>query len=262
MKTSDILKKYSIRLKKSLSQNFLSNDRVAKMIVERTKVKKGDVVVEIGAGVGTLTLELAKTGALVYAYEIDDELRPVLEDRLSPFENVVLKFEDFLKSDLSEVPDGFKYVSNIPYGITGPIIEKILKENRFTEAYLMVQREVAQRIVSKPGKRSFGYMSAIVQTFCDVEKIMDVSRSNFVPNPEVDSTVVKLTWKGINVDFEPYSEFLSKLFMKKRKTIRNNLRSMFENPDEILKKLGIDPKIRPEDLRIDEILKLYEEVIS
>ena len=262
MKTSDLLKKYSIRLKKGLGQSFLSDQRVAKRIVEVSGVSEKDLVVEIGAGAGTLTEELARTGANVLAFEIDVSLKPLLEDRLSGFENVELRFEDFLKADLSDLKPGFKYVSNIPYGITGPILEKILRDGRFSKAVLMVQREVADRILSKPGVRSFGYISVLVQTFCRVEKLFDVSRSHFVPNPRVDSTVVSLERREIDLPFDEYRDFLSVLFSNKRKNIKNNLKRVVNDPEPLLRRLKVDPRVRAEALGVEEILGIFREVIG
>ncbi len=257
MKTSELLKKYGIKLKKSLGQSFLSTQSVAERIVKAAEIKKGETVIEIGAGAGTLTEELLKAGANVVAYEIDRNLEKLLIDRLSKYENVTLIFKDFLSADLSFLPDGFVYVANIPYYITGPIIEKILRENRFSRAILMVQKEVANRITSPPGRRDFGYLSALVQTFCDVKKLFDVSRSSFVPNPEVDSTVLGFKPKEIDIPFDEYREFLSKVFMKKRKTIKNNLKGIVKDPEKVLKDLGIDPSLRPEQLGTSQLIKLF-----
>ena len=257
MKTKELLEKYGIKLKKSLSQNFLSDERIAKKIVEKSGVGKEDVVVEIGAGAGTLTEELAKVAKKVIAYEIDERLKDLLEERLSNFENVELIFTDFLKADLSGIPDGFVYVSNIPYGITGPIIEKILREGRFSFAVLMVQKEVAERITSPPGRKSYGYLSALVQSFCNVEKLFDVSKSHFIPNPQVDSTVLKLVWKGKIAPFDEYREFLSIAFSKKRKTLKNNLRGIVKDPLSFLRENRIEEKVRPEEVRPEVLLRLF-----
>ena len=256
MKTSDLLKKYGVRLKKSLGQNFLSDQRIARKIVELSGVDPDDVVVEIGAGAGTLTEEIAKVAKKIIAYEIDRSLEGLLRDRLSHFDNVEIVFEDFLKASLPDV-ENFVYIANIPYSITGPIIEKILRENSFRFATLMVQKEVANRILSRPGRRTFGYLSALVQSYCEVGKLLDVSKSNFVPNPKVDSTVLKLTWKGFDVDFEKYSNFLSKSFEKKRKTLRNNLRSLLRDPDEVFKDMDIDLGKRPEQISVDDFKKMF-----
>jgi 16S rRNA (adenine1518-N6/adenine1519-N6)-dimethyltransferase len=249
LKTSDYLKKYGVRLKKHLGQVFLSDDRIAKRIVKAAELTPEDVVVEIGAGAGTLTEELAKTGARVIAYEIDESLAPILQERLSKYPNVELRFEDFLKA--KNVPEGAICVSNIPYSITGPLMEKII-EWKFKRAIVMIQKEVGERILAKPGKKTYGYLSVVVQTFYEVKKLFDVSRSCFVPNPEVDSTVVDLKRKPVDLDFEKFKKFVSMIFAKKRKTLKNNLRpflSIFE---------GVDLSRRAEQLTVEEIVELYE----
>lgn len=249
LKTSDYLKKYGVKLKKHLGQVFLSDDRIAKRIVKEVGLTPEDVVVEIGAGAGTLTEELAKTGARVIAYEIDESLAPVLRERLSKYPNVELRFEDFLKA--KDIPEGAICVSNIPYSITGPIMEKII-EWKFKRAIVMVQKEVGERILAKPGKKTYGYLSVVVQTFYEVKKPFDVSRSCFVPNPEVDSTVVDLKRKPVDLDFEKFKKFVSMIFAKKRKTLKNNLKpflSIFE---------GVDLSRRAEQLTVEEIVELYE----
>ncbi len=259
MKTSKLLKKYGVKLKKSLGQNFLSDQRIAKKIVDLSGVSSKDVVIEIGAGAGTLTEELAKVVKRVVAYEVDKSLERLLKDRLSIYSNVELVFEDFLKANLPDVKD-FVYVANIPYSITGLIIEKILRENRFKFAVLMVQKEVAERMISKPGRRAYGYLSALVQSYCDVKKLFDVSKSNFVPNPKVDSTVLKLVWNGTDLDFDKYSKFLSKSFEKKRKTLRNNLKSFLKDPDEILGDIDVDLNMRPEQISAKDFQRIFAKI--
>ncbi len=257
MKTSELLKKYGIKLKKFLGQNLLSSQQVAKKIVKLSGVSNKDIVVEIGAGAGTLTEELAKVAKLVIAYEVDFSFKKLLEERLSRFENVRLVFEDFLEADMRGL-EGFIYVANIPYSITGPIFEKILKNARFFFAVLMVQKEVAERILSRPGRRSYSYLSALVQSYCTVEKIMRVSRSHFIPNPKVDSVVLRMIWKGNELNFDEYSKFLSRVFSNKRKTIRNNLKLFIENPEELLKKLNIDPSTRAEQISPESLQRMFK----
>lgn len=260
MKTSELLQRYGISLKKSLGQHFLSTQDVARKIVKSADISNEDTVVEIGAGAGTLTEELAKVAMRVVTFEIDKRFEKLLKDRLSGFENVELIFDDFLKADLSFLPEGFVYVANIPYNITGPIIEKILKEGRFRMAVLMVQKEVAHRMLSSPGSKTFGYLSALVQSFCKVFKILDVPRSFFVPNPDVDSVVVKLVPRGENLPFRDFRAFLSKIFAKKRKTLKNNMKGWVEDVENVLEKLGIDPMTRAEALTVEQIKRLYIEV--
>ncbi|RKX57369.1 MAG: ribosomal RNA small subunit methyltransferase A, partial [Thermotoga sp.] len=123
-------------------------------------------------------------------------------------------------------------------------------------------KEVADRILARPGTRNFGYISALSKVVCDVEKLFDVSRSHFIPNPQVDSTVVLLRKKKDVEDFEALSFFLGKLFSKRRKTVRNNLKDLFEKAETILEKFGIDPMKRPENLSLEDIIKLFEEWYS
>ena len=261
MKTSELLRKYNIKLKKSLGQHLLSDDRIARKIVEISNISSDDVVVEIGVGAGTLTEELAKTGATVIGYEIDKDFKPLLDDRLSRYKNVRIIFEDFLKARTETFPKDVKFISNIPYNITGPILEKIFK-TPFSYAVIMIQKEVADKILAKPGTRNFGYISALSRIICDVKKLFDVSKSHFVPNPQVDSSVVLFKKKKMNLDFDALSFFLGKLFSKRRKTVKNNLKNLLREPEVVLEKLNIDPMKRPENLMLEEIINLFEEWYS
>jgi len=264
LKTSDWLARYNIRLKKSLGQNFLSNEKIANRIIAKLDLSKDDTVIEIGAGAGTLTEELAKKAGKIIAYEIDQSLKPLLEDRLKGFKNVELVFEDFLKADLRNLPTGnLAYVANIPYFITSPIIEKIfLESSRFRFAALMVQKELAERIAASHGSKRFGSISFLVQYFCKVEKILEVSRSHFIPNPKVDSIVVKLTPIDRNTDIEELTRlfrFSRRLFSQRRKMLKNILSSM-GYPKEKIELLNdkIDLRLRPEKLSVEQIIELYQ----
>lgn len=263
MKTSEWLAKYNIRLKKSLGQNFLSDNRIAKRMIEKLALDSNYTIVEIGAGAGTLTEELAKIAKKVIAYEVDLTLEPLLRERLEVFENVEIRFEDFLKADLKNIKaERLAYVANIPYFITTPIIEKILLESpRFEFAVLMVQKELAERIASKHGSKKFGSISFFVQYFCDVEIILEVSRSHFVPNPDVDSVVIKLTPKNKKFSSEDLTElfkFSRKLFSQRRKMLKNILKSMGYSAEK-LESLNkrFDLKVRPEQLSVEQITELY-----
>lgn len=263
LKTSEWLIKYNIRLKKSLGQNFLSDNRVASRILEKLDLNSDDTVIEIGAGAGTLTEELAKVVKKVITYEVDSNLKTLLSDRLKPFKNVELRFEDFLKANLEDLKsDSLSYVANIPYFITSPIIEKILLESpKFKFAALMVQRELAERIMAVHGSRKFGSISFFVQYFCNVERILKVSRSHFIPNPEVDSVVVKLTPKyreNISEDTVGLFRFSRRLFSQRRKMLKNILNSMGYSKEQLESLDGIiDLKLRPEHLSVDQIIRLY-----
>ncbi len=259
MKTAEYLKKYGITLKKSLGQNFLSDERIAKKIVESLEIKSQDIILEIGAGAGTLTEEILKTGAFVYAIEIDERLKNLLEERLNEYQNKKIIFGDFLKLDTLFLPDKYRCVSNIPYYITGPIIRKLIFTN-FFDLSLMMQKEVAERLLEPPGSSNRGFLTVVVQTFCEVKRLLNVSKSSFVPNPDVDSTVLRLVRKDFpaNFDCDLYFEFVSKSFSNKRKTLANNFKTFMnkELANEILSK--IDGKKRPEQLTIEEWLTAFE----
>ncbi|MFN3691716.1 MAG: 16S rRNA (adenine(1518)-N(6)/adenine(1519)-N(6))-dimethyltransferase RsmA [Fervidobacterium sp.] len=261
------MKKYGVSLKKSLGQNFLSSDVYANKIVELSRICKDDVVLEIGAGAGTLTVALAETGATVFAIEIDKRMQPILSERLNNFDNVKLIFDDFLKTDLSfllSLPQGFKCVSNIPYYITAPIIKKLLFTN-FQSLTLMVQKEVGERLLEPPGSSNRGFLTVVIQTVAKVEKLLTVPKSAFVPNPEVDSLVLKITKKenfSFNSisDLENYWNFVSKAFAQKRKTLLNNLRNMgltSQQVEVLLDKVGIEKNTRPEQLENEQFFKLW-----
>ncbi|QTA37111.1 ribosomal RNA small subunit methyltransferase A [Thermosipho ferrireducens] len=259
MKTSELLKLYGIKLNKNLGQNFLSNISVAEKIVNIANVKDDDVILEIGAGAGTLTEALLKTGAFVYAVEIDLQLKDVLY-RLKHYKNLHLIFDDILKLDLSFLPENFRCISNIPYSITGHVIKKILFSN-FFDAYLMVQKEVGERLLSKPGDSNRGFLTVVVQSICEIKKVLNVSKSNFVPNPEIDSSVIFFKKKKEslkNENLELYWQFVSNCFRQKRKTLRNNLKTFLNKEQIELLEKEIDLTKRPEDISERDFLKMWK----
>jgi len=249
-------------LKKSLGQNFLSSEEYANRIVEALNIEKGDKILEIGAGAGTLTISLAKTGAKIYAIEIDNRMEPILKERLSEYTNVDLIFEDFLKLDISFLPDGYKCVSNIPYYITAPIIKKLIF-TKFDVLYLMMQREVGERLQEKPGSSNRGFLSVVLQTVADLEKVFMVPKSAFVPNPEIDSIVLRIKKKSSipfvsSEELLSYWEFVSSCFGQKRKTIYNNLKTFRLERTTIESILrGISKNARPEQLTNDEFVSIW-----
>lgn len=263
-KTSEILKRYGIPLKKSLGQHFLSNQLVAQRIVELAGLRPGDVVLEVGAGAGTLTLEIAKTGAHVYAVEIDERLEPVLRERCGNLGNVVLIFSDFLRLDLGFLPSGFRCVSNIPYNLTGPILKRLVFTD-FSDLVLMVQREVGERLVSPPGRSGRGFLSVVLQTIGEVGKILQIPQSAFVPNPSVESVVIRVVRKrdlpfGDLEQLHDYWSFVSAAFARKRKTIFNNLRSFLSDRVAKAVLVGVPLNLRPEELTCEQFVELWRRV--
>lgn len=261
------MKKYGINLKKSLGQNFLSSNIYAEKIVQLSNISKDDTVLEIGAGAGTLTVELAKTNASVISVEIDKRMEPILRERLKDYPNVSVIFADFLETDisfLSELSKGYKCVSNIPYYITAPIIKKLFFTN-FQSLTLMVQKEVGERLLEPPGSSNRGFLTVVIQTFNNLEKLLTVPKSAFVPNPEIDSVVLKIVKREeillkSKAELESYWQFVSNAFAQKRKTLANNLKNMGFTGEQIesaLSRAGIERNARPEQLTNEQFLNLW-----
>lgn len=198
LNTKELIKKYGIKLTKSLGQNFLTDDKVVTRIVDTAEITYDDLVMEIGPGIGSMTGELASRAGKVVAVEIDKYLIPALKENLKEFSNLEIINEDIMKVNVKDITVNgqnmrVKVAANLPYYITTPIIMKLLEEENDIELMVfMVQKEVAQRMVAKPGGKDYGALSVAVQYYAQPEKVFDVPPHCFVPQPEVDSTIVKL----------------------------------------------------------------------
>ena len=222
--TKSILNKYGIRLNKNLGQNYLIDKNKRDQIIKFGNITQDDVVLEIGTGIGTLTIELAKKAKKVIAIEQDSNISEILNQRLKEekIDNVEVINEDALKI---EFPKFNKIVSNLPYQISSPITFKFLDYD-FDLAVLMYQKEFADRMNGEVGSKNYSRLSTMLYFKCDVEKLTDVSCESFIPKPKVDSTVIKLTPKESKIDkddFEIYSKFTKALFQHRNKKIRNAL---------------------------------------
>ena len=222
--TKSILNKYGIRLNKNLGQNYLIDKNKRDQIIKFGNITQDDVVLEIGTGIGTLTIELAKKAKKVIAVEQDSNISEILNQRLKEekIDNVEVINEDALKI---EFPKFNKIVSNLPYQISSPITFKFLDYD-FDLAILMYQKEFADRMNGEVGSKNYSRLSAMLYFKCDVEKLTDVSCESFIPKPKVDSTVIRLTPKESKIDkdeFETYSKFTKALFQHRNKKIRNAL---------------------------------------
>lgn len=270
--TRETIKKYNIQLTKSLGQNFLTDFNVVKKIVNTADVGQEDVVIEVGPGIGTMTLELAKKAKKVIAIEIDKRLIPALEDNLSGFSNVQIINMDIMKADINAITSEYdssniKVVANLPYYITTPIIMKFLEEDTKADMMVfMIQKEVARRIVAEPGTKDYGALSVAVQYYSKPEKAFDVPPHCFIPQPDVDSAVIKLI-----INKEPPVKLLDKgmffktvkcSFAQRRKTLINalyntgGLNKSKEEIKEILKSMGVDENTRGEMLSIQQFAML------
>lgn len=255
--TKNILNQHGIKLNKNLSQNYLIDKNKRDQIIDFGNICKSDVILEVGSGIGTLTLELSKRAKEVIAIEQDPSICNILSKRLrdNKIDNVKLINDDALNVDF---PKFNKIISNLPYQISSPITFKFLNYD-FDLAILMYQKEFALRMNGKVGSKNYSRLSAILYFKCEIEKLTDVSSESFIPKPKIDSSVIKLTPKEKIIsdkDFETYSKFTKALFQHRNKKIRNALidsRHEFSNLDkkEIKEKINA---IDSEDL-IDYLSK-------
>lgn len=277
IRTRAILEKHGFSFKKSLGQNFLIDTNILHRIVDHAEITSETGAIEIGPGIGALTEQLAKRAKQVVAFEIDGRLLPILADTLSPYENVEVIHEDVLKANVRSVIDekmqGVKdimVVANLPYYVTTPIIMKLLTENLpLRGIVVMLQKEVADRISAAPGTKNYGSLSIAIQYYTTAETVMTVPRTVFVPQPNVDSAVIRLLRReepAVKVQNESFFfDIIRAAFGQRRKTILNNLTSNLPNGkihkeviEKCLETANIDPKRRGETLSIQEFGQLSD----
>ena len=255
----------NFEFKKKFGQNFLTDKNLLEKIVLEAGVTKDDTVVEIGAGKGALTEMLSKHAKKVYAFEIDSELFETLTGKFNG-SNVRLIFEDVMKvSDrwLNEiVGEKFKLVANLPYYITSPILTRFLKNKNLISCTVMVQEEVADRIVASPKTKDNGVLSIMCQVFGSAKKVMRVNRKMFYPVPNVDSAVVRIDrFDGqVEENQEEFFDFVKKAFSMRRKKLSTNLETKNikkEEIEKVLVSLGLSQSARAEELSIDDFKNLY-----
>ncbi|WP_342513922.1 16S rRNA (adenine(1518)-N(6)/adenine(1519)-N(6))-dimethyltransferase RsmA [Sporosarcina sp. FSL K6-1522] len=275
VRTKEILDKHGFSFKKSLGQNFLIDPNILRNIVSHAGLSEKTGVIEIGPGIGALTEHIARSAGKVVAFEIDGRLLPVLEDTLSPYDNVTIIHQDILEADLAQVMvdyfadyDDVVVVANLPYYVTTPIIMKfLLGKVPVSGMVIMMQKEVADRITASPGTKAYGSLSIAIQYYMDAEVAMIVPKTVFMPQPNVESAVLRLTRKETApaevIDEDFLFEVSRGSFIQRRKTIFNNLQSSLPNgkakKDQILhafEKIGMDPGRRGETLTIEEFANL------
>ena len=270
--TRQLIKKHNIRLVKSLGQNFLIDEKVTKRIVDTAELSNADTVIEIGPGIGNMTVELAGRVRRVIAFEIDRRLIPALQDNLGGALNVDIINKDIMDVDIgtiqSETREGrLKVVANLPYYITTPIIMRFLEEsNSIDSMVFMVQKEVASRMTAKPGGKDYGALTVAVQYYSLPEMVFDVAPHCFIPQPGVDSTIIKL----VKNEKPPVEVLDRKLFFKvvrssfgqRRKTLVNALYNSGafgrtkEEIKQILRYTGIHENARGETLSMKEFAEI------
>ena len=269
--TREIMKKYNIKANKNLGQNFLINDEAIEKIVESSDITSKDLVIEIGPGLGTLTKKLLEKAGKVICIELDPKMIKIINDRFNSYKNFEVLHQDILKVDLNKlieeeknkgIIEKVKIVANLPYYITTPIIMQLLENNLPIESItVMIQKEVADRLIATPGQKESGAITYTVYYYCTSQKIFEVTKESFIPEPEVTSEIIKLNLRkepAVKIENKKVMFMIIKsAFMQRRKTLLNALTNtgVFINKEEgieIFKKLNLDINVRAEELTIEK----------
>ena len=279
--TIKIMKQFNIRANKNLGQNFLINQEVLDNIIDKSEIIEDDMVIEIGPGLGTLTNELLKKAGKVICVELDSKMISILKERFRNNEKLEIINDDILKVNLKKIIEenkesgkikNVKIVANLPYYITTPIIMKLLEEKLDIECItVMMQKEVAERLIEVPGGKNTGAITYTVYYYCESEKIMEVPNSSFIPEPDVTSEVIKMNLRKnpvVQLD-EPKVMFMiiKSAFMQRRKTLLNALTNskVFLSKQEgikILNSLKLDEDVRAEKLSIQDFANIAKIICS
>ena len=270
LNTKELVKKYGFRFTKSLGQNFLVDPTVVRDIIEGSNITKADHVIEIGPGVGTLTRALLEAAGQVTAVEIDSALIPILKEELKNYDNFRLIEGDVLKTDLKALTQGapVKVVANLPYYVTTPILLRLLEEDfPWQSITIMIQKEVAMRLNAGPGTKDYGSLSVLISYYADAELIRLVTPVSFIPQPKVDSLVIRLDRRSQRrvapKDEQLFFQLVRQSFAMRRKTLHNTLKPMGIDPvimADSFAAAGIDPGRRGETLTIEEFARLSDEI--
>ncbi|MBQ6806959.1 MAG: 16S rRNA (adenine(1518)-N(6)/adenine(1519)-N(6))-dimethyltransferase RsmA [Lachnospiraceae bacterium] len=277
--TIEVLQKYNFNFQKKFGQNFLIDGNILDKIVDAADITEEDCVLEIGPGIGTMTQYLAERAKMVIAVEIDKNLIPILQDTLSSYDNVTVINEDILKVDINRIVeeknDGrpIKVVANLPYYITTPIIMALFENHVALQSItIMVQKEVADRMQVGPGTKDYGALSLAVQYYAHPEIVVRVPASCFMPRPNVDSTVIRLTRyekPPVEVKDEAYMfAIIRASFNQRRKTLVNGLTNAGnmgvskEKIMEVLEEMGFSPTIRGEALTLKQFAELSNRLLE
>lgn len=266
----EVLSRHGFKFSKSLGQNFLIDGNIVRKIVSESNITDKDYILEIGPGMGTLTEELALRAKKVVAIELDSSLLPILEETLGKYNNVEIIHGDVLKIDLEKLIQEklnngpVKVVANLPYYVTTPIIGKLIEDNLNLDSItVMVQKEVAERMAASPGGKEYGSLSIFVNFYSNPEIVVKVPKTVFMPQPKIDSAVIRLTLKKDlpDIDQDKFFKVVKAGFSKRRKTIINALSSYGFNIEkdiikECLEKSNISPEERAENLSVEDFIKI------
>ncbi len=275
--TKFIMKKYNIKANKNLGQNFLVSNDAINQIVNSGEIEKDDLIIEIGPGLGTLTKELLERAKKVICVELDNKMVEILNERFSLYDNLEILNQDILKTDLKEIIKkeknqnnikDVKIIANLPYYITTPIIMKLLEEKLDLKSItVMIQKEVAERLIATPGEKNTGAITYTVYYYAEAKKITEVPNTSFIPEPEVTSEVIRLDIRKKPPVETKNTEMMFKIiknaFMQRRKTLLNSLTNtkIFKNKEEgtkILKTLNLNENIRAEELTLKNFAEITD----
>lgn len=278
-KTVEIMRKYDIKMKKSLGQNFLIEPQILEKMIESAHIDKQTTVVEIGPGIGALTEYLARNAKEVFAFEIDQRFVEILKETLSDYHNINIIPQDILKINFKDTSfeklrnaNRLVVVANLPYYITTPIIMHLMNsELPFDSLVMMMQKEVAERMTAQIGTKEYNSLTIALSNQMKAELAFIVPKSVFIPKPNVDSAVLKLIRRNQPLEkvdnTEEFERFVQLAFKQRRKTIWNNYRSYFipgvltiEQLENVFEETEIDRQLRAEALSVHEFATLYREV--
>ncbi len=265
------LSEYGLFPKKRLGQHFLVDPNILNKVLRAAQVGKEDTILEVGPGLGEMTLALARQAKQVIAVEIDERLVAILKQKVVAYSNVEVVKSDILKVDFKhlfemETPP-IKVVANLPYQISTPLLFRFIESKEtFSALFLMLQKEVAERMVAPPGRKEYGPLSIFIQAFSDVSIRFIIKPSAFFPPPKVESALVSITWKEKPMvqmnEEEWFKKVVKACFGYRRKTLSNALKhselSLPESLELRMERIGIDPRRRPETLTIEEFSSLAE----
>lgn len=271
--TIRVIQENNFTFRKSYGQNFLIDSHVLDKIVSAAEIDSETDVLEIGPGIGTLTQYLAESAKTVTAVEIDDKLIPILEKTLAEYDNVRVIHGDILKQDIAELFEGrhFKIVANLPYYITTPIIMSLLESHVPADSItVMIQKEVAERMMASPGTKDYGALSLAVQFYAEPYLAANVPPNCFMPRPNVGSAVIRLKRleePPVQVKDEKLMfKLIRAAFNQRRKTLANAVKNFEglsfsrEEVEEGIKNIGLDVRIRGEAMSLEQFAKLSDEL--
>lgn len=266
----DLIEKYNFNFKKKFGQNFLKDKNILENIALKSEIDNDTLVIEIGVGAASLTNVICNYAKNVLGYEIDETLKPIINEVLDGKDNVQIIYDDFLKRNVLNDIQKYKYeklyvVANLPYYITTPIIEKIINDKlNVDKIVVMVQKEVGDRFSAKPGTKEYNSLTIFLNYYFNIKKIINVSRNSFVPAPNVDSVIVEMTKKENNYNIkneDALFKLIRDAFKYKRKNLKNNLKGYnLEKINEVLNNYNLDLTVRAETLTLDQFIEIYKKL--